>query len=180
MKGYLVLLVVFVPGWVLGQPYLDIAGVSWQYSPDAAMYGKNKNHLTSHYVQGSLNLPIKLFKKDVLMISPQFEWNSLDFRVRDAGRLDLYGATLVLSYMKTWKNPKWKTAFASINRISSDLRDVSMKHYQPGGAVLMIYERSDNIKYKLGAYYNAEFFGAFVLPLVGFDWSAVYGAWDRE
>ncbi len=170
MHRTFVFLFLFFTTTAHSQPYLDIAAVSWQYSPDAAIYGKSKNHLASHYIQGGFNLPIKLFKKDVLMISPQFEWNSLDFRASDAGQLDLYGATLVLTYLKAWKNPKWKTAFASVNRISSDLRDISMKHYQPGGAVLMIYERSDKIKYKLGAYYNAEFFGAFVLPLVGFDW----------
>lgn len=152
------------------QPFFDVTSVYYQHSPDAALFGKDKNPFATDYFLANVNLPVNINKKDRFLINPVFEWSRLNFIQREYLNVDLYGITLALTYMKQWKNEKWKTAFISVNRISSDLYKINMKHYQPGAAVLMIYERSKKIKYKLGVYYNAEFFGAYVIPLVGIDW----------
>ena len=43
--------------------------------------------------------------------------------------------------------------------------------FQFGGAVLNVFKKNENLKYKLGLYYNSEFFGAFFMPLLGLDWN---------
>lgn len=36
---------------------------------------------------------------------------------------------------------------------------------------MAVYKKRENLKYKLGVYYNREFFGTFILPLLGIDWN---------
>lgn len=153
------------------QPFIDIVNIHYQKSPEAALYGKDKNPFSTDYFVANFNLPLKAFKRDRLIINPVFEWNHLGFGNQEYLNTDLYGLTMALSYVKQWKNDKWKTVFVSINRISSDLNKITIKHYQPGGALITIYERSKKVRYKLGVYYNSEFFGAYVLPLLGIEWS---------
>ena len=171
MRTIFFLFLIFCSGFnLLAQPYIDIFSVHYQRSPDAALFGKGKNPFATDYLNANINLPVKVFKHDRLLINPVFEWNKLTFIKQDSTNINLYGITLALSYVKQWKNEKWKTVLVSVNRISSDLKNITIKHYQPGVAVLMIYERSEKIKYKLGAFYNAEFFGPFILPLIGVEW----------
>ena len=41
---------------------------------------------------------------------------------------------------------------------------------QLGGYGLVTYTKSDKLKFKLGLFYNREFFGNFFVPLAGVDW----------
>ena len=43
--------------------------------------------------------------------------------------------------------------------------------FQMGGLVLGVYQKNKNLKYKFGVYVNTEFFGFFVMPLLGIDWN---------
>jgi len=153
------------------QPYFDIANIQYQYSPDEALYGHDKNHLAVGTFTAGANVPLKVNKKkDIFLINPSFEWWSLDFKEPVADDRDLCGAVLSLSYTKQWKNEKWKTLFMVINRLSGDFSEISANQWQPGGVLLVTYEKSQKLRLKLGVYYSAEFFGAFVLPLAGIDW----------
>jgi len=170
MKFSWIILPVFFHLGAAAQPYFDVANIQYQLSPDASLYGKNRTPLEIRNLSAGINLPVKVFKSDVILLNPSFEYNGLDLHHGVSHDHDLYGASFALSYVKQWKKPEWKTVLVSVNRINSHLQQVTVNHYQPGGAVLMIYERSKKIRYKLGIYYNAEFFGAFVLPLAGVDW----------
>ena len=37
--------------------------------------------------------------------------------------------------------------------------------------MLAIYQKNENLKYKFGTYYNSEYFGFFMIPLLGIDWN---------
>jgi hypothetical protein len=152
------------------QPYFDVAAIQYQYSPDKSYSGNDGNPMATHYLQGQANLPLKIYKKDLLLINPVFEMTHLDFKNETADDFHLYGLTMALTYMKQWKDPKWKTAFVGLIRLSSDLKNITAEHLQPGCAMLVIYERSHKVRYKLGVFYSAEFFGTLVLPLAGIDW----------
>lgn len=170
MQRILFVFLLIIPFSLMAQPYIDVAGISYQHSPDAAFFGNTKNVLKTGYFYCFLNAPLNLNKKNVLLVSPLFERTNLELNDKKSTGLNLYGAMLGLSYIKTWKNEKWKTILVSVNRISSDFKNITIKHYQPGVALLVTYDRNPKVKYKLGAYYNSEFFGAFVLPLLGLDW----------
>jgi hypothetical protein len=42
--------------------------------------------------------------------------------------------------------------------------------FQAGAAFLLNYRRNATLTWKFGAYYNDEFFGLFLIPLIGIDW----------
>lgn len=123
---------------------------------------------TVDWVTAGMDIPLKM-KGDVLLFSPLFE--TYLFSSASLSNKNLYGFALPVSYLKQWKNQKWKTSFTLIPRLSSDLENISSKDYQLGGAVLAVYKKNEKLKYKFGAYYNNEFFGFFMLPLLGIDWN---------
>ena len=42
---------------------------------------------------------------------------------------------------------------------------------QAGGALIAAYKKTEKLTWKLGVYVNGEYFGVFVMPLVGLDWN---------
>ncbi|MEX2484657.1 MAG: DUF6268 family outer membrane beta-barrel protein, partial [Brumimicrobium sp.] len=65
-------------------------------------------------------------------------------------------------------NSKWSGTYMLLPNISSDLKEISNRDFQFGGAVLMKYEKSDHFNYKFGMYANKELFGTFIVPIFGF------------
>ena len=58
----------------------------------------------------------------------------------------------------------------ALPKISSDLEDVSKNDFQLGGIALFTFTKSEKFKYKFGLYYNQEYWGSFLVPIIGFDW----------
>ncbi len=62
---------------------------------------------------------------------------------------------------------KWSGTYMFLPKISSDFKNITSTDYQFGGLVLMKYSKKENLKYTVGAYYNGELFGPFIVPLLG-------------
>jgi hypothetical protein len=152
---------------VSGQPYFDIANVYYQQSPDNSLYHSDETPVKTEAAAARLKAAFKI-KKDLLIVNPYFEYYK--FKISESPEQKLYNTGLALTYLKQWKDEKWSTAFVAVPRISSDFKNIDENDYQLGGAVLGIYKKSETLVYKLGIYYNSEFFGPFVTPLVGIEW----------
>lgn len=150
------------------QPYFDIVNVYYRQSPRKSLYHTDENRLKTELVSASLQAPFKV-KKDYIIVNPFCDYYKLQFNTD--GSQELYGLGLAVTWLKQWKNEKWSTAFVFIPRLNSELQKVNGNDYQLGGAILGIYKKNENISYKFGAYYNAEYFGPFVIPLLGVEWS---------
>jgi hypothetical protein len=150
---------------VQAQPFIDIVSVRYYSMP--ASYEREIKQYEGNISWFTVNtdLPIKL-KEDYLVFSPSYERYSLP----EPNNENLYTICLPSTYIMQWKNPSWKTAVTLIPRISFS-EFASSNIYQQGTAVIAIYKKKENLKYKFGAYYNSEFFGFFILPLLGIDWN---------
>ena len=149
------------------QPFLDVAGAYYQYSPaDKPAHNHIVNtSLSSFY----LTIPVRI-DSDYIVFNPVYENFQLEFPESYVDR-SFHSAYMPLTWLHQW-NSKWKTAFVFIPRMNSRLEEpLSTKDFQWGGAILTSYQRSGNLKYKAGIYYNSEFFGPFVIPLLGIDWN---------
>jgi hypothetical protein len=144
------------------QPYVDLINAKYY-----AML-QQKNNPDVNWMTIGMDVPLKM-KKDYLVLSPTFE--NYHFSSDNNSSTDLYGINFPITFLKQWTNEKWKTAFTFIPRINSDFENVSSDDYQYGGALLFIYKKKENVKFKFGAYYNSEFFGFFMIPLAGIDWN---------
>jgi hypothetical protein len=147
------------------QPFIDIVSVRY-YSMPASYEREIKQYEGSiNWFTVNTDLPIML-NEDYLVFSPSYERYSLP----EPNNENLYTTCLPISYVKQWKSASWKTALTLIPRVSLS-EFASSNIYQQGAAIVVIYKKKENLKYKFGAYYNSEFFGFFMLPLLGIDWN---------
>ncbi|MBO9702139.1 MAG: hypothetical protein J7604_18160, partial [Sporocytophaga sp.] len=151
---------------VVSQPYIDIVNIKYQnFLP--VKYSGEEHKLGAQESYFNLNIPIPLKNKDVILtggVFDQLRFNS------PHGNKELYAFNCQIGYLKNWKNTKWKTLFVVLPKISSDLLQINHGSFQQGGILLFTCEKSPNLKYKLGGYYNKEFFGNFFMPLLGIEW----------
>ena len=163
-----ILFTLFLFPFITGaQPFLDIASVYYQYS--AADKPDHNNTLYTDLTSVAFTLPLKI-DSDYFVINPVYENFRMTFPVSFVDR-QFQVAYLPLTWLHQW-NSKWKTAFVFIPRVSSQLdRKISDRDMQYGGAVLTSYQKKETLKFKIGLYYNREFFGPFFMPLAGIDWN---------
>ena len=151
------------------QPLLDIVNIRYQVSPDAGAFRQNliRNHI--RYWNVSTNLPIEFKnKKSILLASPGYEEWKCSFPKKDVTDALVKGWTLPLFWIQTL-TPNWIITTGVVIRNNAEAFDLN-KAWQVGGVVLVTYEKSKQLKYKFGVYYNSELSGPFYMPLLGIDW----------
>lgn len=114
--------------------------------------------------------PVVRENGDVFLVRGSFE--RLQFQ-QDAWSSDVWSLSIPLGYQWTSRKksslkwtalviPKW----AAGHHRTFDQRDA----WQYGLYSLATWTQRPELKFKLGLYINQEFFGTFVVPLVGMDW----------
>jgi hypothetical protein len=108
-------------------------------------------------------------KKDAIIISPAFEMWSPEVKGIDSDFENQYGLALPVTYLKTLRNANWSILSTIIVRRNGYKLDLE-NNWQIGGAMIVNFKAKENLKYKFGVYANGEFFGLFIIPLLGIDW----------
>ncbi len=153
----------------IAQPFIDIISVSGMHSRGFEKPDSDSSFRGTDYLSAELSLPFKI-KKDILAISPS--WTELNIHSVNTNDLKIRSVSIPLAYVRQWKNENQKTNFVFIIRSNqSEKAGAGNSAFQFGGAVIHTIKKSENLKFKLGAYYNSEFFGPFILPLAGIDWT---------
>lgn len=152
------------------QPYIDVLTVRYISSPDMSSSGKAKNPTRLDYLNLSLTLPFQFKnKKDAIIVSPFVErWNSQVQSVTQYNNYH-YGLALPVGFLKSIPNSNWSILATVIFRMN----DANINFHgetQWGGYLLSSWQKNAALTYKLGLYVNGDFFGLFVVPLVGIDW----------
>lgn len=156
---------------VNAQPYIDIFSARYTNSPGLGNAGHGNNSTVLNYLNLSTNLPFQFKnKKDVLILSPYFErWST---QVQNATGFSQYhyGLVLPVTLIKSIPHSSWSLQTTAIIRMN-DATISTRGQGQFGGALVAAnYRASHNLVYKFGVYLNGEFFGLFIIPLVGIDW----------
>ncbi|MBS1600512.1 MAG: hypothetical protein JST75_19960 [Bacteroidetes bacterium] len=153
------------------QPYVDIVSARLAKSPDIGFTPKAKRATTLDYFNVSTTFPFFLEnKKDAIILSPFFErWSSKVEGITIGGQFH-YGVALPVSLLTTISNSNWTLLTTGIIRMND--RDINFdSRWRFGGAIIAANHLKDNnLTYKIGFYVNSEFFGLFIVPLVGIDW----------
>ncbi|MEX0968799.1 MAG: DUF6268 family outer membrane beta-barrel protein [Bacteroidia bacterium] len=152
------------------QPYVDVIKLRYRYLPEVNYRNTPHLHLGTEQMTGKFLLPLEFENKDVLMIGGSFDRTNLRQHEDSFAGACLYSTAMQIGYIKHW-NDKFKVMVLAIPRLNSDMEEITGRHFQLGGVGLVTYKRHDNLKYKFGMYYNREFFGNFIIPLVGIDWN---------
>jgi hypothetical protein len=152
------------------QPYIDLLAVRYINSPDIGKPGKGKNPTRLDYLNIATTIPIQFRnKKDAIVLSPFFEKWTTEVENVNGFSDHYFGLVLPVSFIKSIPNSKWILMTMAIIRMD----DAYINHeseWQFGGAFLASRQVNKDLVYKLGMYANGDFFGLFVVPLVGIDW----------
>lgn len=147
------------------QFYTELFSVQHQQISDS-------DHAFNRLTNTSVNIlaPVVRENGDVFLVRGSFE--RLRFQ-HDAWSSDVWSMSIPLGYQWTSRKrsslkwtalviPKW----AAGHHRAFDQRDA----WQYGLYSLATWTQRPELKFKLGLYVNQEFFGTFVVPLVGMDW----------
>lgn len=152
------------------QPYIDLLNIHYVNSPNPGLINREKTKIKLNNFSVQATLPFQFKNKtDALILSPVFEIWRPEIPSANLGFNKQYGLALPVSFLKTLSNPDWSLiSTLIIKRAGYSLSEND--NWQIGAAAIINFKANENLKYKLGLYVNKEFFGLFVMPLVGIDW----------
>jgi hypothetical protein len=147
------------------QPYIDPLQVRYMSA------GESKDPVAtpfSHLYIGS-DLPIKLKNEMIILLSPYYEQWSID----SAETENLYPTVKSVAFpagvIIPFKDSKWSMTLLPL--LKSNGEELFAENtFQYGGVGLVGYQVKEGQKFRVGVYANKEFFGWFVIPLLGVDW----------
>lgn len=158
------------PNIANAQPYLDVASVKYTHSPHIGLINRNNINNRLNLLNIGLNMPI-VFKKDssILMFGPFTErWKITSGKTTEIIS-DYYSLGLPVYFIKPVNN-RWSITLAAIVRWNGFHSSFFKNKSQIGGVFISSFKKQNNLTWKLGLYYNKEFFGDFIMPMAGLDW----------
>jgi hypothetical protein len=161
MRSLLILFLLSAVFTAEAQPYLDLGQLSFHTSP-----GGEPDRF--QHLRAQVNIP-KIFKdSSVLVINPIWEERWIQMNKTDPN-IHLRGAITWFTFTKHF-NKHWELLTAFIPRWNGEPSVQFKDGFQAGFAVAAIYKPRPGLSYRLGFYYNREFFGNFFVPVWGIDW----------
>jgi hypothetical protein len=167
----LIIGVICISGFSLSaQPFVDLLHFRNNFYANSPYMDDPNASVTQRESYYSLFLPLKLKSGDVFFMG--FDCVEQEFRYDGDTTYTKYlnSEAIPLGWVHVWKNRNWKTSFILLPRLGRNIASYSTSDFQLGGVVLMTYQKSKQLKYKFGVYYNREFYGNSFLPLLGIDW----------
>lgn len=152
------------------QPYIDVAAVRYQYSPDAGAFRRNQapNHFS--YGNVGVNVPIVFKDSSILLFSPLMEkWEITSPAMMPKEPMVLKGMLGQVAFQKTLPN-RWTATFGFLPRWNGE--DFSFNNsWLPAGVVLVGHKISSTLSLRVGGYLHKELYGTGFIPLGGIDWT---------
>lgn len=153
---------------LIAQDYVDLLATGVMHSPaNKQKTLTEKVDMTETFT--NVRLPLVLKNKDIVILGANFTSLSFHGNYEPIHSNIFYTSTLQLGYTKKW-NDKFQSMLLALPKISSDFKDISSQDFQMGGVLLFTVTKRESLKYKFGAYYNHEYFGPLILPILGIDW----------
>lgn len=165
-KILLSLAAIVICGFAYGQKYTDLISVSEQFSPRNNT-GSKSAESNIHEINFAAKAPIKVNATDYALFGIGvnrllFQGDSLP------GGSSFTAFTVQLGYIANFG--RYNLTAVALPKISSDFAQITHRSFQMGGLVLLSVKHTENFKLKYGLYYNQEFFGPLIVPIVGLDW----------
>jgi len=122
----------------------------------------------THLYIGS-DVPIVLKNKTIILLSPYYEQWSLD----SAETENIYPTVKSIAFaggvIVPFTDSKWSMTFLPLVKTNGE-ELFGDNTFQYGGAGLVGYQVKPGQKLRVGVYANKEFFGWFIVPLLGVEW----------
>jgi hypothetical protein len=171
---------------VFSQPYVDLININNQHVQTNYVDSFGGNEKINNFAV-NLTVPIKLDSQNTIILR-LFTENlvaSTDIGVNERVPFtnvvsnqklsyvtSLYATILPIGLQRESKNKKWKYLVLAMPKVAGTLGEkVSSYNFQPGVFALVTHKYSDKLSIKGGLFYNKEFFGNFLVPIISADWT---------
>jgi hypothetical protein len=150
---------------LLSQSYIDPIQLRYTYG----LRNKNADATPFTHLWLGSDIPIKLKQNTYLLLSPYYErWQI------DSGSIEkivpvVQSIAFPIGVILPFKDPKWALTIVPVFRSNGE-KLFADKTFQFGGATFVTWARKPQQKFRFGVYINNEFFGVFIVPLIGTDW----------
>ncbi len=157
--------VLFLTAQLWSQPYVDPIQVRYTYA-----FEKTKPVATpfTHFWAGS-DLPIQLKESSYLLLSPYYEQWNLDSADEEVVYPTVHSLALPVGLILPLQSSKWSLTVLPITRWSGE-KLLDANTFQYGAVTFATLARKPQQKFRFGIYVNKEFFGWYIMPLLGTDW----------
>ena len=157
------------------QPFVNVAQIGYSIQPGYSLEERSEK---ARFLESNveLNFPVLLKNQDVILLNASRR--TVNIEGLDAQNPSKNAAfpgepyeTLTgrLGYRKQWTERIHSTLLVQYRR-SGNLMEGVANASQWGGVAIMERKKSDRLSLRVGAYYNQEFFGPFLVPIIGFDY----------
>jgi hypothetical protein len=150
---------------IFSQPYVDLFQVRYTYG----FRNDNAQATPFTHVWVGSDIPIKIRDNTYLLLSPFYERWQIDSASKDEIVPSVQSIAFPVGLMLPLKDSKWALTILPILRTNGE-ELFADKTFQFGGATFVTWARKAQQKFRFGVYVNDEFFGVFVMPLIGADW----------
>lgn len=183
LHGFTCTCILSICTWLslFAQPFTDIVSVSHQYHAPKAYSSMQPDFTSRGLGITTINLlaPIPLKGGNYLLGGGQ--WSHYLFTFKEAHGFLASESFNVAEFrfgtMLSWPNGKDQTLILALPKWSGQGAVFNSQYAQMGGVVLHTHRVSPEFAYKIGLYYNREFFGNFFMPLIGLDWKIRDDLW---
>ena len=150
------------------QKIFTIAEVNYMLSPSNSYVQKDTTS-DAHFISGFVNAPIVISKKSTLLTGIRGNAWKVAYSPKQVWPENYYSLGLTLGINHTF-NEKNSFLFILLPRLNSDFRNINSNALQLGFFTTYSKRSSEKFLWKVGMYFNTEFFGPFVVPLFGLNW----------
>lgn len=168
MKTIRQILIIFIfvcKTFVFSQNYVDLLKVNVNTTPYNS-FDTSSAQTKVNEIMVDFTVPIKLNEKTSIITGAIYE--SIQTKLFEDGDIKTFGSTTLKLGLNNKFNEKWSGTLIALPKIASDYKSIGNKDFQLGAIGILKLKKNDNLNYKVGLYYNAELFGPFFVPMLGF------------
>ncbi len=150
------------------QQTFTIASVNYMLSPSNT-YSEEGLKSNIQYLSGFINVPIALGDKSTILAGFRGNMWTVKYSPEQVWPENYYSLGLTLGYNHRFDEKK-SFLFILLPKLNSDFRNINSNALQLGFFTTYSKRSSEKFLWKVGMYFNTEFFGPFVVPLFGLNW----------
>ncbi len=153
---------------IFSQQKFTVANLNYMLSPNNS-YSESGLNSNIQYLSGSINIPIVLNEKSTILTGFRGNHWAVNYSPSQIWPVNYYSLGLTLGFNHKFSDKK-SLVFVLLPRFNSDLKQINSNALQLGFLTTYSKRTSDKFLWKLGMYFNTEFFGPFVVPIFGLNW----------
>ncbi len=154
---------------VFSQQKFTVAQLDYMFSPNNTYVQKDTTSYTG-YFSGSISYPIVLNEKSTIITGIRGNSWAVKYDPELIWPTNYYSLGLTLGYNHKFSEDK-SFVFILLPRLNSDYKSINSNALQLGFLSTYNKRSSEKFLWKVGMYFNMEFFGPFVVPLFGLNWN---------